>query len=207
MWKSYFCVFFTIEPTLPLLIIDSSRERGEKKLFMFHLNMYGINIYYFPSFPFTILHVFPFCLCKNLFLLFFRWILCRSVRLRLIYRWCRFLWLRTRTQHISWIATNSCLHMVTEPEHTLLNPFLYLTFCRLEARWIMEKLIYEVLFENPTLKSLSLFAFRVKGFAEADFWTTRVFFQPRSPFTSRHLFSLCFYDQCRHILFHLISRD
>lgn len=60
------------------------------------------------------------------------------------------------------------------------------------ARWIMEKLIYEVLFENPTLKSLSLFAFRVKGFAEADFWTTRVFFQPRSPFTSRHLFSPVF---------------
>lgn len=127
VWKKLFLCFlhhWTYPP-----VIDH-RFESRKKLFMFHLNMYGINIYYFPSFPFTILHVFPFCLCKNLFLLFFRWVLCRSVRLRLIYRGCRFLWLRTRTQHISWIATNSCLHMVTEPEHTLLNPFLYLTSCR-----------------------------------------------------------------------------
>lgn len=52
------------------------------------------------------------------------------------------------------------------------------------ARWIMEKLIYEVLFENPTLKSLFLFAFRVKGFAEADLGNSAFVFsvlrKPRS---------------------------
>lgn len=45
------------------------------------------------------------------------------------------------------------------------------------ARWIMEKLIYEVLFENPTLKSLLLFALR--GFAEADLGNSAFVF-PRS---------------------------
>lgn len=74
----------------------------------------------------------------------------------------------------------------------------------------MEKLIYKVLCENPTLKSLSMFGFRVKGFAEADFEDgdacVCVRFQPGSFLRVNTCFPR-FYDQFRHILFHLISRD